>query len=303
MSDWSHSKPVIVCMADPAFAMAAGLVLTSICRHFTGPALEFILLDYGLAPSQYARLTRMARRQRPAVSLHRMQRTPNAAHEGDLLFERVCRDRLTFLSEIAQERARLVMLDADLLVTADLAGLWRTDLAGQALGAVRDFAYPTLGTRFPAVEEPDRPYYNTGVLLVDLKAWRERDLTQLAQNQLVMNRPGQGPYCPDQDAMNLALADHWQELDPAWNAQMIALQHIEQWPDSAWKQHLQPRARELFERPYIRHWPGPYKPWQNHPDCDIPFRQEYLTALRQSGWLSPWERFRNAIGWTNTAGK
>lgn len=117
-----------------------------------------------------------------------------------------------------------------------------------------------------------------------------------------MNRPSHGPYCPDQDAMNLALTGQWQELDPTWNAQMIALQHVERWPDSAWKRHLKPQAKELYEHPHIRHWPGPFKPWKHHPGCDIPFQREYQFELRQSGWLSPWERFWNATGWTNTAG-
>ncbi len=294
MSQGSRTKPVIACMADHGFARAAAVVLDSICRHFSGPALDFILLDYGLTPDQFARLQRMARRYRPAVSLHRWQRSATVPGQRGDVFERVCRDRLVVLDEMALEWPRLVMLDADLLVNADLAELWGTDLSGRVLGAVRDFAYPIVGARFPGVEAPDRPYYNTGVLLVDLKRWRDQGLTRRVADKLDMTRPSHGPYCPDQDAMNAALTGQWQELDPSWNAQMIALQHVDQWPDSAWKQHLQPRSRELYEQPNIRHWPGPYKPWLHLPGCDVPFRREYQDAMRHCGWLTPWERLVNA---------
>lgn len=302
MKNLPQTTPVVACMADQHFAMAVGQVMASICQHFTGPTLDFLLLDYGLTPDHFTRLQRMARRQPVEVRLRRIVRVPLAAEKDEGVFAWVCRDRLQFLDEIAQQHDRLVMLDADLMVHADLNDLWRNDLAGHALGAVRDFGYPTLGSRFPAMEEPEQPYYNTGVLLVDLNAWRDQHLTRLTQGKLNMTRSSHGPFCPDQDAMNLALVGHWQELDPAWNAQMIALQHVERWPDSAWKRHLQPQAASLYQQPRIRHWPGPYKPWQHHPGCAIPFQEEYQHAARTNGWHSRWERWRAALGLTKTCG-
>lgn len=80
------------------------------------------------------------------------------------------------------EADRIVCLDADLLIRTDLTELYEWDLSGQPVAMVRasyvhqcwprerDFLV-RLGV------PPEVPYYNSGVVLMDLRAWRGRDLT------------------------------------------------------------------------------------------------------------------------------
>lgn len=75
---------------------------------------------------------------------------------------------------------RVIYLDSDLLVYANLAELWRTDLAGNALGAV---SWDNWGSSNDSALckhlgfDPRMPYFNAGVLLVDCDAWRAGSLT------------------------------------------------------------------------------------------------------------------------------
>ena len=284
----------MLCATDEAFAPYTGVLLHSIARHFSGPSFAFHILDYGCTRDQRHRMDRIARRGQPSISLvwHQRHMPPTSSRER---FAAICRDRLNFMQEAAEFCDRLLMLDVDLLIESDVMPLWQTDLCGHALGAVRDFAFPTMGDRFPSVANPLDPYYNLGVMLVDLSMWCARNMTRQCLDHWPDTADPSTVLCPDQDAMNKALPGCWQELDPSWNAQMIALQHHDRWPDSPWKEHVRPRLNEFYHTPRIRHWCGPYKPWQQHPGCDIPFKTRYQDTFHASGWRSRLERWKHLL--------
>jgi lipopolysaccharide biosynthesis glycosyltransferase len=132
--------------------------------------------------------------------------------------------------------ARVLYLDVDVLALEDLSPLWETDLKGAVAGAVPDIrlhtAYvlkgvdPKIGRTLFMQEigypeySPDLPlveaYFNSGVLLIDLKRWREEAISEKAFDYLRAH-----PQTPwhDQDALNAATDGRWIELDPRWNAQ------------------------------------------------------------------------------------
>lgn len=132
--------------------------------------------------------------------------------------------------------ARVLYLDVDLLALEDLSSLWETDLKGAVAGAVPDIrlhtAYVAKGVdpkkgRIEFMSEigypefsPDLPsvpvYLNSGVLLIDLKRWREEAISEKAFAYLRAH-----PQTPfhDQDALNAALDGRWVELEPRWNSQ------------------------------------------------------------------------------------
>ncbi|KAJ7175892.1 glycosyltransferase family 8 protein [Mycena filopes] len=101
---------------------------------------------------------------------------------------------------------RVLYLDADVLVLRSLKDLWRTDLGGKPLGAVRDVGFPK------GHEEVKGPYFNAGVMLVDLATARRElgELKALAMKGL--------PFL-DQDALNLHFRTRWLSLAQEWNAQ------------------------------------------------------------------------------------
>ncbi|MCA9776191.1 MAG: hypothetical protein KC800_05720, partial [Candidatus Eremiobacteraeota bacterium] len=109
-----------------------------------------------------------------------------------------------FLDQVIEEE-RILFLDCDLLVLDDLQELWNFDLRGHALAAVQDNAQPY---------HPDgSSYFNCGVLLLDLKRWREQDSGRRVLD-LIQTTPCRFFH---QSALNQLYKDNWAELNPRWN--------------------------------------------------------------------------------------
>jgi lipopolysaccharide biosynthesis glycosyltransferase len=119
---------------------------------------------------------------------------------------------------------RAVYLDADTVVLEDIYPLWTIDLEGFALAAVRDYL-PCISD---AVEnwaelqlKPNAPYFNSGVLVVDLDQWREQ---RIAERVLSVCRENQEHLCAqrkwpqhDQYGLNVVLHGQWKPLHQIWN--------------------------------------------------------------------------------------
>ena len=70
------------------------------------------------------------------------------------------------------EAERVLYLDSDVVVSASLEDLWMCDLEECALAAVDD-----IGPIDPPMMSPGAAYFNSGVMLVDLKLWNAHRLS------------------------------------------------------------------------------------------------------------------------------
>lgn len=143
------------------------------------------------------------------------------------------------LDQVIDEE-RILFLDCDLLVLDDLQELWNSDLCGHALAAVRDGAHPY---------HPDgSSYFNCGVLLLDLKRWREQD-TGRRVLELLHTTPCRFFH---QSALNRLYKNDWAELHPRWN--LIA--------GLCGRTFTPPRLEKAIGQPGIAHFAGRFKPWK-----------------------------------------
>jgi lipopolysaccharide biosynthesis glycosyltransferase len=122
----------------------------------------------------------------------------------------------------AQERA--VYLDADTIVVEDISPLQFTDLEGLTTAAVRDYL-PCVSDAVDNWKElnlaPSAPYFNSGVLVMDLAEWRAQDIAQRVlrvcqENEDHLLAQRRWPQY-DQYGLNVVLHGRWKALDPAWN--------------------------------------------------------------------------------------
>lgn len=152
--------------------------------------------------------------------------------------------------------SRAILLDTDVLVTADLAELYDTDLRGAPLGAVvmRDYEFAH-GMFMRAHEALWRHYnartwmFNSGVLLADLDEWRAADVAAAFSDWVILNRSGRLFHLVDQAALNLIFYGNYTRLPARWNVYGLG-------------EHQLDEADSLVDDAAILHWSGPHKPWR-----------------------------------------
>ncbi|NDV02644.1 glycosyltransferase family 8 protein [Pseudoroseicyclus tamaricis] len=177
--------------------------------------------------------------------------------------------RLWLPDRLLGQYDRLLYLDTDIFVQGgDLSALLAADLGPHPVGAVLErplWGKPRYHAKdFKALNLPRAPYFNSGVLLIDVARWVEGDV--LSRCLAVAERHQDKLHYHDQSLLNIALYEDWAELSPLWNWQ--------------WVGH-----RVLFEPladPYILHLYGPNKPWHD-PGGAIPARikAEYRLFLSE----------------------
>lgn len=82
--------------------------------------------------------------------------------------------RLFIGSMLTEEIEKVLYLDCDTIIKESLDELWGTDINGYLIGAVQD----TVSTRVKSAVglQPNQPYFNAGMLLINLKEWRTENM-------------------------------------------------------------------------------------------------------------------------------
>ncbi|MEN6542049.1 glycosyltransferase family 8 protein [Parvibaculum sp.] len=194
------------------------------------------------------------------------------------------------LPEIFSQRyERILYLDTDLTIHADVTPLFGLDLGGHAIAAQRRGVVFTtakeqaIGETHFAELGMSRPYCycNTGVICIDVAAWNSAGLT--ARTLDYVRRNPKLCLLPDEDSLNAVLDGQFAALSPVWN--------------------MLPRRRpylplhDLIE-PAIVHYAGSDKPWKRFGKEKPLFPDPQAYRLYQAFLAtSPWPRWLGAQ-WT-----
>ena len=175
---------------------------------------------------------------------------------------------------------KVLYLDSDLIVREDISALWDTDIAAVDFAAApeRDAAAQASsrrGIRFyrDLGLKPQQAIFNVGVLLINLRRWRQ---SQLALRAFVYLRClGHELRWYEQDALNVVANGSYLELDPRWNVP----------PREA--------GRGSHASAAIVHYLTAHKPW--HWDYSWPQRELFFEALDRTAWAG-WRPLRPRLG-------
>jgi lipopolysaccharide biosynthesis glycosyltransferase len=111
---------------------------------------------------------------------------------------------------------RFLYVDADTLCDVDVSELDTLDLGTSPAGLVPEAPMSGAMDRFVAVQlgnSPEEPYFNAGVILVNVAKWRRQRVTERAMEYITTHRP---PF-HDQSALNVVLHGTAKPLDARYN--------------------------------------------------------------------------------------
>lgn len=162
---------------------------------------------------------------------------------------------------IDQKVKRVLILDSDIVVKKDLYKLYSTKLHRNIIGATEDPYFD----RFKELGIPKKyGYFNSGVLLVDIKKWNKQNISNKVINYAVNNNII--IKNAEQDPLNKILYQKRQSISFIYNQQTIL---------HAYKNNKLKVSKREYQNaindPAIIHFTSSSKPWQlasNHPQKD-----------------------------------
>jgi lipopolysaccharide biosynthesis glycosyltransferase len=273
----------------------ATMMYSAIANLHPGSRLSFHVIDGGLTAADREMIQDVVGRDDRGHALRWYR--PDACRVPDApvgsAYSRETNLRLLAPELLPTEVVRLAWLDCDMVVEADLSALWTTDLGSNSLGAVADFGASCFGD-IPGIAstcqqigvDKSTPYFNAGVLLIDLARWRSESVA--ARAIVYLDTFHDRAKYSDQDALNAIIAGQWLALDRRWNAQMSAMRYFSRLsPERRPAWYVQMRD-DLALRPFIIHYTDS-KPWQSA--LLSRFRSRYYYYLHHSGVLSAADYF------------
>jgi lipopolysaccharide biosynthesis glycosyltransferase len=255
----------LLCAADARYGGYAGIMLASVLRANPGESFDIHLLSDDMRAGDRRKLSALVARAGSRLSVYDVAARLTGYSDGvGNHLSRAAYARLLIADLLPAALSRILYLDCDIICTGALRPLWHLAETTPLLGAVPDRTGERWKARLGLPAEA--AYFNSGVLLINLAAWRERDIA----GQIIawMNGNPDKLALADQDAINACL---WAEITPlpdCWNLQ-IGL-------DSG------PLPAARLNDAVLLHYTSAHKPWR------FRFRglgaEIFLSHKRQSPW-------------------
>lgn len=170
---------------------------------------------------------------------------------------------------------KVFYLDCDVIVLRDISELFNIRLDGYGIAAIKDCSPFNNQHREIMGMELDDHAFCAGVMMINLKYWRENN----CQKQLLDYSNTKQPYVylEDQDALNYVFYKHWFQLPYKFGKTPLSfgvLDDGQRFPD----------YYENAYEPSIIHYAAHVKPWLN---VWFPERKYYWKYVKLSGYLNP----------------
>lgn len=249
---------------DDNYARCCGASLASVCANNESLALAFHIVAHGISEENKRRFRALSEKFCVNITLYETDAKyfaalPTKSHFPPSIYYRY------MLPQLVKNTDRVLYLDADIICLQSLKELQTLDFADAAAAAVPDVAW--MGKKRGKAFNLTGEYFNSGVMLLNLKKWQELSVYEKSKELLTKN-PKLYRY-PDQDVLNIILEGKVCYLAKEYNA--IDLGEIDK------------DAIKLLH--YAAH-PKPWSvAWQDSPICN-----EFNGALYEKyESLTPWQ--------------
>lgn len=255
------NKINIVFASDNNYAQHTAVAMASVLVNTKVPQkIQFYLIDDEIQPENKEKITKTVQNLGGNIEFIKIKnsRLEDCYVSGEL--SRASYFRLDIANILDESIEKIIYLDCDLLVYDDIEKMWQLDMGGKPVAATCDLGIMAsarvrkqknkfIGLPF------DAPYFNAGVLIMDLKKWRDGNYAEAIIALATQNKyPNH-----DQDALNKFFMNNWQEIPLRWDVIPPVFNlflKILNKPD------LRKKAIEAKLNPAIFHYAGGYKPWE-----------------------------------------
>ena len=273
------NQPInILCCTDEKYAPFYGIMLTSLFDNNKGEFFEIFVLTAGLKEETIQDLQTLvdANHSKLTVIIVDESRLKNCPiREGDHVTLATYYRLLTPV--LLPDVERIIYLDGDIIINNSLKPLWNTNLEDKALAAIIDEDYNG-EERHKRLYIPQQiPYFNAGVLLINLKYWREHDV--IIRCMKCIENMADKLLFHDQDTLNVVLHNEIKLLPLTYNFQRGFI-------DYAFYNNYDSKYQEEINsekyKPTVIHYTGYSKPW--HKGCRHPYASYFLYYWKKSLW-------------------
>lgn len=238
----------------------------------SGDTLDIHILDGGISGENRKLLQQLAQRERMNIHLvdvdrEKFRNAPIQTVPGSQSHVTLATYYRLLLPGLLPGVDKVIYLDCDLVCRSSLAGLYEQDMGTDWVRGVEDIDRDCHAARL-GLER----YVCAGVLLINLRAWREQGVQEKCMD--FIRDHADIIVLHDQDVLNVVCREHLSYLDRTWDAQACETR----------KGRLS-GFNDIARTANIIHFIGGRKPW--HPGCRHPFRKEYFRYLR----LTPFRSF------------
>lgn len=268
----------IVCCSDSNYLKHTAVMLVSLFENNKESAFTVHLIGPELDEVEYLRFSNTITRYEQKLCYYKFDLAQLANFPGTRQYiSNTTWCRLFIQDILPQEIGKVLYLDGDIVVVGDIRPLWNTDLNGKLVAAVSDEinGYDEYYHRYGFPE--DYVYFNAGVLLINLKEWRDSDVKSKALNYLAKSdRPTLENA--DQDLLNIVCAGKTVNLPLRYNLQDALCRnkilHI--------RKEVEAILDDEIRQGVIFHFSCPKKPWSLK--CIHPRKSLYHQYLDLTEW-------------------
>lgn len=260
----------IALCTDEKFVIPALTCLTSIFENNSDNVCSITILTAGISFRAISKFNQLAAYYKSNITIRKI--------DGSCFNNLITIDRYPLsmyfrflLPYMLPDKDRVLYLDCDIIVRHSLKGLFDTDIQDKACAVVMDQQCDNVQTINRL--RISSPYFNSGVMLLNLAYWRSHNIS----TKLVRFLKDNVDKCiyPDQDALNVVLEGKVVYLSYTYNLQemWLTMRDSVHFHYSRWYE-----LDAIIQDPVIVHYCVGDKPW--YKECKNPFRYEFLKYAR-----------------------
>lgn len=251
----------IVFSSDDNYAQHTAVAMASILLNTSNPTkIRFFIIDDGITDDKKSKIKGTAEGLQSTVEFITVKNKQLMQGFVSGEISRACYFRIDIPNILPAEVTKVIYLDCDLLLYDDIQILWNTDIGDYPIAAVWDYGIMASKRlrrqKAKCIGLPYKAnYFNSGVLIMNLDAWRKADYSgkviEIVQKNKFPNH--------DQDALNKVFMNNWYILPLRWNVIPPVFNLFMKILKS---ELLRKNAVEAKKNPAIFHYAGGYKAWE-----------------------------------------